>query len=495
VPEAARSESLLPEQVADMNERTLHPLDYVDILRRRKGWFVTSVAICVAGGVALALLLPKTYRTSATIAVQAPAVALDLVPRTALDRTERLRAISQQLRSPALLERVAREEGLAAQRPIEPVVQDLLSRITVDVPPPLPRTEGTQEINAFDIVYRDRTAERTERIANRLATLFVEEQSRSRENQAEGTAEFLGQRLRTSEDRIAALEQRLRRVKEQHMGRLPEQTIANLQTLSGVRQQLEMTSNNLRSEQDRLSLLDRQLQSTKTGVGVPGAPQPQGTASPQQRILAAERELGQARAKYTDKHPEVQYLEQELRTARADAAAIGQQPDATRQELLAADPGYQQVLAERNLTQLRIRALQRSEAQLQADIGRYQQRIEAAPMVEQELASTEREYAFERENYRQLSERHAAALVQQQIARTRGGERFSVLNAAVRPDSPESPNRPRILLMAFALGLALGGALAFGRDYLDPSIRTARAVQDEFDLPVLAEIPHIRGAA
>ena len=87
-------------------------------------------------------------------------------------------------------------------------------------------------------------------------------------------------------------------------------------------------------------------------------------------------------------------------------------------------------------------------------------------MVEQELASTQREYDFERENYKQLSERHAAALEQEQIARTRGGERFSVLNPALSARRvPESPNRLRLLLVALALGVGLGAAMAFGREY------------------------------
>ncbi len=39
--------------------------------------------------------------------------------------------------------------------------------------------------------------------------------------------------------------------------------------------------------------------------------------------------------------------------------------------------------------------------------------------------------------------------------------------------------------------LALGGAGAVGREYLDRSIHDARGVRDEFELPVLAEIPRI----
>jgi succinoglycan biosynthesis transport protein ExoP len=479
-----------------MNERTVDPFEYLAILKRRKGWFLVTFGTCAALGIALALLLPPVFRSSATIAVQAPAVAPDLVSsRAGLDLQERFRALSQQLRSPAVLERVAREEGLTAERPADEVMQDLVGRISVEIPKPIARTEGSPELNAFEIVYRDRTAERARRVANRLAQVFVDEHSRSRVMQAEGTAEFLAAQLRASQERISQLEARLRTVKELHMGKLPEQTLANLQTLAGVRQQLEATSNSLRSEQDRLSLIERQMQSMKQGLSSVPTGSPATAASPQQRVVMLQRQLAEARSQYTAKHPEVQYLEEELKAARAEVAALGQQPESSRQELLAGDPGYQQLVAERNLTQLRIQSLRRTEAQLQGDIGRYQQRVEAAPMVEQELASTAREYELERENYKQLSEKHGAALLQEQIARTRGGERFSVLNPAYLPDSPESPNRPRLLLIALALGLGLGGALAFGREYLDRSIRDARAVQDEFGVPVLAEIPRIHRAA
>ena len=478
-----------------MTERTVHPVEYLDILSRRRQWLIVPFALCVVGGVALAFLLPASYRSSARIGIEAPAVVPGLVSSTGLGRDERLRALSQQLRSPAVLERVAREERLVTDRPLDQVVQGMLDRIKVEVPTPIARTQSDPELDSFDIVYLDRSPERTQRVAEKLAQVFVEEHSRSREVQAEGTTEFLSAQQRAAQDRIADLEKRVRAAKELHMGKLPEQTAANLQTLAGVRTQLESTSNNLRSEQDRLTLLERQLQQMKDGFYA--APTAAGgpAATPQQRVVALQRELDLARSKYTDKHPEVQILEDELKSARADAAAMRSQPESTRQETLSADPGYQQVAADRSLTQLRIKALQRAEAQLSSDIARYQQRVEAAPMVEQELASVQREYEFEKENLKALSEKHAAAIVQEQVARTRGGERFSVLNHAYLPHSPESPNRPRLLLMALALGLALGGASAFGRDFLDRSIRDARKLQDEFEVPVLAEIPRIHDAA
>lgn len=477
-----------------MNERTTHPLEYLTMLRRHTPWIIGTFVLCVLVGIALAVFLPPTYRSGATIAVQSPAVSPDLVAgRAELNRDERLRAVTQQLKSPAVLARVAREEQLLADRPVELVTADLLRRISVDVQKGIAR-DGLQELNAFEIVYLDSTAERAQRIANRLAHVFVDEHSKSRELQAEGTAEFLAQQVQRSQEKIATLEGQLRVLKEQHMGKLPEQALANLQTVSGMRQQLESTSNSKRAEQDRLSLLERQIQAMKQGVAGMAPAGPAGPNTPQQRVVQLQGELAVAKTKYKPTHPEIQWLEQELQMARKEAADLRQQPESAREELLAADPAYQQAIADRNLTQLRIRSLQQTESQLQRDIVRYQQRIEASPMVEQQLVSLTREYDLERENNKNLTARHQEALSLEQIARTRGGERFSVLYGAYLPDSPDSPNRLRIMLMAIAAGLGLGIGLAFLREFLDRSVRDARVLQANFDVPVLAEIPRINPA-
>ena len=43
-------------------------------------------------------------------------------------------------------------------------------------------------------------------------------------------------------------------------------------------------------------------------------------------------------------------------------------------------------------------------------------------------------------------------------------------------------------------GLVIGGAGVMGREYLDRSVHDVRALRDEFELPVLAEIPRIEPA-
>jgi hypothetical protein len=84
-------------------------------------------------------------------------------------------------------------------------------------------------------------------------------------------------------------------------------------------------------------------------------------------------------------------------------------------------------------------------------------------MVEQALKATSREYDLEQERYKQLSQQYAAAQLQETVARTRGGERFSVLNAAYLPDGAREPQQARAFSSSrSALGLALGGGAALG---------------------------------
>ena len=122
----------------------------------------------------------------------------------------------------------------------------------------------------------------------------------------------------------------------------------------------------------------------------------------------------------------------------------------------------QQLVADRNMARLRVQTLQRAEASARAQIGEYQNRVEAAPRVEQELASLTREYELERGQYAKLSGDHQAALVREDLERRQGGERFSVLTPANRPDAPAWPNRGRVLLISNHSGQVPVDAMVIG---------------------------------
>jgi hypothetical protein len=335
---------------------------------------MVPLAVAIAAGGILAVALPREYLSDTTIGITTPTVSPDLARvSTQFGRDERIRAISQQLLSKTVLERVVRDEHLASDpEGVAQQVARLRANVQpVTVPPPIPGSDPSRA-DAFILSYVDSTQDAAQRITGRLAQVFVDETSKRREIRAQDTTQFLSNQLALSRIRQMQLEERLSTAKRQYMGRLPEQSGANLQTLNGLRQQLDSTDNALRSEQDRLSMIDSQLVAMRQGADtipvLPGSV-PAPPSSPQARVLALQRQLADARMVYTEKHPEVMRLQEELKTARAEAAADLAKPESDRDAVLKSDPGYRQLLSDQENGRMRVRDLQRAEAQLRAQIG------------------------------------------------------------------------------------------------------------------------------
>jgi succinoglycan biosynthesis transport protein ExoP len=478
---------------------TFHPLDYLSLVRRRKWWIIVPAVLCFVGTALLAVFLPRVYRSAATITVSSPAISAELLKQAGpLSGDERIRAISQQLLSRAVLEQVVRDEHLAPDGNIDAAVDRLLQPGRIKVEPTELLKQVSREglrLDAFLLSYAGSTPGEAQRVADTIARVFVEASSRTREARAEDTSAFIAAQLSASKARLDQIEARLRTAKESYMGRLPEQTQSNLSIAAGMRQQLESTAIALRGEQDRLSMIERQIDAMKQGAGDIALSGRAPMSSSQARVLQLQQELATARGVYTEKHPEIQRLQEDLAAAKRDAAAERERPEEDRLQTLQMEPGYRQLLADRETARLRIRDLQRAESHMRAQVASYQSRVEAAPMVEQQLASLQREYDLERKQYGDLSAKLQSAELSENLERRRGGEQFQVLYAAYVPRDPESPNVLRLLLIGVALGIGLGGASAMAREYLDRSVHDLRGLQAEFDVPVLGEISRISRAA
>jgi polysaccharide chain length determinant protein (PEP-CTERM system associated) len=477
-----------------MDSTNSAPLDYFSMIRRRRWTWITPILASALVGWLLVKYLPREYKSSTTIGVTAALVSPSLISQTTpFDNQERMRAIQQQLLSVPILARVARAEG-ASESQVTRRMSQLRSAISITVPDPVAATNEPRRLDTFVINYTDAEPELAQRIANRLASVFVEENSKVRTERANDTTAFIDAQLAASQVRMTEFEARLRRSKEAHVGQLPEQTQANLQTLAGLRQQTVANATLARGERDRLSVIERQIdaidRNTVDEPGGNGRPA-EGVVSAEARVSTLERDLAAAQATYTDRHPDVLRLKEELVSARRDAQNVRQQPAADRLARLGRNPAYQQLVGEKELSKTRIADLDRDGQETQALIKAYQARVEAAPMVEQQLATIERDYALERQQYSDLSSKQRAATISASVERDRSGERFAVLEPATFPTEPLKPVPMRIMLGSLLAGLCLGAALTLGREYLDTSVHDERDIRDALELPVLGSIKHI----
>ena len=480
-----------------MEERSFHPLDYTSVLRRRKWWFIAPLALSIVVGGVLAMVWPRQYTSAAQIGIADPTLSPELLKGVqSFDAQERQRAISQQLLSRAVLERVVREENMRPGKPVEETAAQLRGKVeqNIVVPQPIGRMgAGREGIESFLLGYVDSNPEAAQRIANRLATVFVEENSKTKTQQAQNTSEVLANQVKASQERLGKLQEQLRVKKQANIGRLPDQMNANVSMVNGLRQTHESLSLQFRTEQDRLTMIEGQLEQMKQGAG--GAMTSSGQSaihSAQGRVNDLERQLRQYQANgYTDQHPDIIATKEELTIARRELTSVRQQSPGSDGDLVAADPAYRQKINERDAAKLRVNTLQRQMSQALAQIGSYQSRVDSAPLVEQELSSLVQEESLERKRYEDLSSQYQRAQTAEDVTRKQGGERFVVLNPAPLPSSPTSPDLLRLMAMAIGLGFMLGAAAVVGREFLDRSVHDARVLQNEFEVPVLGEIPRI----
>src|SRR5215471_18989793 len=356
-----------------MDETRFDPLDYVSVFNRRKWWFIAPVAVAIVVGLVLVYALPRTYQATTTIAVGAARVAPTVIgaPVIEMDKQERMRAVSQQLLSRPVLERTARLERLDQNESIDAAIARLRRGISVLLPDsitpgaaattaPASQLSPDQKaaLDTYTIAYVDSTPEEAQRILNRLAQVFVQENSKSLEIIATDTSQFIEGQLRISANRLASLEAKLREAKEQFMGRLPEQTNANLAMVSTLQRQLESNATLLRGEQDRLQMIDREIEAIQRGAddtlnamkGTPGE-------SLESRVITLRSQLAVAKPSYTDKHPEVLRLKEDLANAEKAAAAEKTRPASDRQAILNSSPEYRAMVKEREAGKLRISEL------------------------------------------------------------------------------------------------------------------------------------------
>lgn len=70
-------------------------------------------------------------------------------------------------------------------------------------------------------------------------------------------------------------------------------------------------------------------------------------------------------------------------------------------------------------------------------------------------------------------------------------ENVSIIDRAVTPPAPFSPQVQRSVSVAFMIGLVIAGGLTFLIEFLDKTIKTPEDIQERLQLPVLGIIPYI----
>ena len=472
--------------------------DVLHIVWRRKWLIIAPLVVCTAGTYAVAKRLPDLYRSETLILVVPQKVPESYVRSTVSGRIEdRLQSLQQQILSRSRLERIITDFDLYREarekQPLESVIESMRQRVKVDT------VRGGE---AFTVNYIDRDPRVAKTVAERLASMFIEENVRDREMLAVGTSDFLQTQLDAARARLIEHEKKLEQYRLRHAGQLPSQAPFNLQAIQNARLQLQALEDALARARDRQLNLERQLAELSATDGAapaaasarPATPddptEPMG-ATPRQRLDDGRRKLAVLEARLKPGHPDVVRLTRRVKQLEQQTAG-----DATQGTPAAApisDGARQRRMlearADLDAVTREIAARQADQRRVQEEMSVYQARLDAAPIREAELTELTRDYDTMQEIYRGLLAKREDSKMAANLEQRKVGEQFRVLDPARVPERPFSPNRLQINLLGILVGLAIGlGATAL-LEYMDHTLKTEDDVRMQLRLPVIATIP------
>jgi len=528
------------------NSQLMRIEDYFAILKRRKFAFIIPFALILIAGILLAYLLPSVYRSEVTILIERQEIPEDLVETTVTGYVqERIHGISKRLLARESLWGIIEKLDLYSDSrnadnryEIVTRMQESIQVEMVDVKTGAPGQvrQGIATI-AFTLAFESADPYEAQTVANELASLFIEENKRLRSQHTEEVSEFLvaeGVRLNKQ---ITELESKLAEFKQAQQTRLPELMSLNLQLYEKTDTEIERTKERIRTLDDQTTALQAELAITKPNRDIfTDAGQKVLTGGERLSLLTAE--YLRLSAKYSAQHPDLIKLRREIETLGGESNASGvtalieklavlkdrlskarqkyshDHPDviSLQESVAAIERGLQTATVSSNRSKIsstpdnpryvslstrldaavgNLKSERAKLTQLNEKLKEYETRLFETPAVERDYKLLARDYDNAKKAYYEIKNKQSEARLAMDLESSSKGQRFSVVQPAYIPHSPERPNRLGIVLLGFLLACAGGIGAVTIREYMDRTIHNPKDLMSIFRAPPIATIPYI----
>ncbi|MBI5787852.1 MAG: hypothetical protein HZA78_03225 [Candidatus Schekmanbacteria bacterium] len=519
---------------------------YLEIFQKRKKLLIIPALVILLTVTVVALLLPPVYESSCTILIEEQQIPADFVRSTVTGFAEqRIQSLTQQLLSrsrlleiiekfdlyPEMKEKYTKEEITKKMR--KDIKIDMISAEFGDRPRPRKAASGQTGIMiAFTISYRGQDPGKLQKAAGTLSSLYLEQNIKLRESQAQSTTQFLEAELKNLEKRIQFLGEQISKFKEKHEGMLPELQQFNLSQAEHLENDIKQLDVNIRGAEERKIYLEGQLATVRkdsmaTGgergdpvsrlralevaladmrskfsadhpdirkllrekgelekiVGKEGGSGSQG----RQKLAELKMELAQKQGKYSEQHPDILKLKKEIEQLEGEQRA--KKPSLPDME--ADNPSYVSLLTQIKAAGIETDSLKKQRANLVEKLQTYRKRLEGTPKVEQEYLAFQRDYANAHQKHQEVMNKILEARIAEGMEEHQKGEKFSIIDAANFPEEPIQPKRPLIIMAGLFFGLITGCGVVLMADSLDHSVKTPDELAWLTGMPVLGSIKQI----
>ena len=458
---------------------------YISLFLRRLPYFLICMALGTAIGFSLASVLPPTYLAQARLLMEAGQIPGAQTVNT--DPVEQMQILQQRIMNRAnLLELANRLEVYKGQPelPADQIVTDMRARllITKQVQQGANTNRGGPAPSVLvSVSFTAPTSAMSANVANEIVTLILQENVEMRKVVAGQTLDFFVQEVDRLDKELTRLTEAIIKFKGENQSALPDslQFRQNQQALEQGRL--------LTMERDEAALKDRKDQLVAlyeaTGqVGSSGGP----TSPEQKQLQGLKDQLTSALALLAPSNPRIKIIQSQVDSlekivaAQAGAAAI------SNGQVL--DP-YQVQLAD---IDAQLAYLAEQKAQVTKRLDDLAKSIAATPGVTLALDTLNRDFSNVRAQYDNAVQAKARAETGELIETLSKGQRISVLEQAVPPLRPDSPNRTLIAGAGVGVGMALGLLFIVVLELLNRAIRRPVELTTRLGITAFATLPYMR---
>jgi capsular polysaccharide biosynthesis protein len=465
--------------------------DYSRAARRRK-LILLFPALTLAIATAIALWeLPTLYESTARMRITS--VKTDGTS----DLSVRLNEVRQQLTTRETLTALISKNKLSTESS-EAVISQIRGRIAVE-----PDASIEAQSGAFTVSYRATDPETARKATNELADRLVA-QSFKEPSPAVAEAQVLRKRAQDISIQLRELEEKdpwllgvrsdLSLIKPslpaQRSRPSPEAIRAQQMTIESLKDQQYKIQQQLEDVDRRITPQRQIVEQQKKGSALRDNPT-YAVLIAKRTELQGQRDTLINRQELTDKHPRVLAINDQI-------AAINRQVEELRQQdaaLVSQSPEARELAAlesERNRLKIDLEVTGREVARRAANPPiQAAAAPESSPVRRNATASKlVEQYLVLKRSYQDATSELQNAESKRQLADGASNAQLSVLGPATLPARPLSPNRPLLISIAAAVGLALGALFAFfAESRRFKSLQDARDVEYYTRLPLLAAIP------
>jgi polysaccharide biosynthesis transport protein len=455
---------------------------FVGTLTRRWKLFALVVFGVIAAVAIVTVLTPKRYTTDAKILASNPgSIAQNPQATTGLP-------FLNALMLPNAAQSAETYAELMGETPVvQKVIKNLHLNTDVATLKSALRVKPVTGTNILSIQISWSDPVTSANIANEFATVFLVRQAELMSTQANGALKLLGEQLPRARQRLQLAEQNLSRYEVTHkIADLSTQTTQTVSAAINTDQKMNQVELDKRQADAQIDSLSRSLagMTATTGGGSTTAQNPV-LPTLRQKLADLTVALGSAQGHYTDSHPQVIGLKQQIADVNRQIARTPPTINASSSTI--ANPVYQQLSQQLSAAKAMSQADSAQLEQLKKQRAAINPQLAALPGQAQRLNELKRQQLSAESTYNTLQQKYTDA----SISSTTGISDVTITQAASDKLASKTPHLALNLIIATIVGILLGLGIVFLIDWFDGRIRDERDVETELQLPVLASIPEL----